>query len=89
MGWIGCMPTAPPLPKEVHWTGGSHLEMLPSRFLKNFTIQCKTGKEAQNPLIPILKPDYREKLEAELKELRESEMWQAGAVVRKLRPENN
>ena len=27
--------------------------------------------------------------EEELKELRESEMWQAGAVVRKLRPENN
>ena len=27
--------------------------------------------------------------EEELKELRESEMWQAGMVVRKLRPENN
>ena len=35
------------------------------------------------------KPDYRQKLEEELRELRESEMWQAGAVVRKLRPENN
>ena len=33
------------------------------------------------------KPDYREKLNAELKELRESEMWQAGATVRELRPE--
>ena len=30
-----------------------------------------------------------QKLEEELRELRESEMWQAGAVVRKLRPENN
>jgi ketol-acid reductoisomerase len=29
------------------------------------------------------------KLEEELKELRDSEMWQAGATVRKLRPENN
>ncbi|MFR9672413.1 MAG: ketol-acid reductoisomerase, partial [Rikenellaceae bacterium] len=35
------------------------------------------------------KPDYREGLEAELKELRESEMWRAGEVVRSLRPENN
>lgn len=34
-------------------------------------------------------PDYREKLEEELKALRESEMWKTGAVVRKLRPENN
>ena len=32
---------------------------------------------------------YRQKLEEELREMRETEMWQAGAVVRKLRPENN
>ncbi len=32
--------------------------------------------------------DYREKLNAELKEMRESEMWRAGAAVRSLRPEN-
>jgi ketol-acid reductoisomerase len=32
--------------------------------------------------------DYREKLDAELKGMRESEMWRAGAVVRSLRPEN-
>ena len=35
------------------------------------------------------KPDYREKLDEELRQMRESEMWQTGAVVRKLRPENN
>ncbi|RYF78158.1 MAG: ketol-acid reductoisomerase, partial [Cytophagaceae bacterium] len=34
-------------------------------------------------------PDYREKLEVELAELRESEMWQAGAAVRNLRPERS
>jgi len=33
-------------------------------------------------------PDYKEKLDAELKSMRESEMWQAGAAVRALRPEN-
>ncbi|MEG1586937.1 MAG: ketol-acid reductoisomerase, partial [Bacteroidales bacterium] len=47
------------------------------------------GNEAQRSIDLNSKVDYREKLEAELKELRESEMWQAGAVVRKLRPENN
>jgi ketol-acid reductoisomerase len=33
-------------------------------------------------------PDYKEKLEAELKEMRQSEMWQAGAAVRSLRPDH-
>ena len=33
------------------------------------------------------RPDYREQLEKELKTVAESEMWQAGAVVRSLRPE--
>ena len=33
-------------------------------------------------------PNYREKLDAELKTMRDSEMWRAGAAVRALRPEN-
>lgn len=47
------------------------------------------GNEAQRSIDLNSKEDYREKLDAELKELRESEMWQTGATVRKLRPENN
>ncbi|MFI3281982.1 MAG: ketol-acid reductoisomerase [Rikenellaceae bacterium] len=47
------------------------------------------GNEAQRSIDTNSKADYREKLEAELKELRESEMWQAGMTVRGLRPENN
>ena len=47
------------------------------------------GREAQIAIEANSRPDYRERLEEELRELRESEMWQAGAVVRKLRPENN
>lgn len=47
------------------------------------------GNEAQRSIDTNSKPDYREKLEKELKALRESEMWKAGAVVRELRPENN
>jgi len=47
------------------------------------------GKESQRSIDSNSQPDYREKLEAELKELRESELWQAGAAVRNLRPENH
>lgn len=47
------------------------------------------GNEAQRSIDSNSKPDYREKLEAELSELRESEMWKAGKTVRSLRPENN
>lgn len=47
-----------------------------------------TGNEARITLEANSKPDYREKLEAELAAIRDSEMWQAGAAVRSLRPEN-
>ena len=47
------------------------------------------GLEAQRSIDSNSQPDYREKLNEELKALRESEMWQTGVVVRKLRPENN
>jgi ketol-acid reductoisomerase len=46
----------------------------------------KAGNEAARSIASNSQSDYREKLEVELKELRESEMWQAGATVRKLRP---
>ncbi|MGX5819632.1 ketol-acid reductoisomerase [Chitinophaga lutea] len=44
------------------------------------------GKEAARSINSNSQADYREKLNAELEELRNSEMWQAGAAVRKLRP---
>lgn len=46
------------------------------------------GNEAQRSIDSNSKEDYRSKLEEELNELHESEMWKAGAEVRKLRPEN-
>jgi ketol-acid reductoisomerase len=49
----------------------------------------KTGNEAQITLEANSRPDYREQLEKELKEIRESEMWRAGEVVRSLRPERH
>ena len=51
--------------------------------------EVANGNEAQRSIDSNSQSDYREKLEVELKELRESEMWKTGAVVRKLRPENN
>ena len=49
--------------------------------------RVKTGKETEIVLRVNSAPDYREKLEKELAAIRNSEMWQAGAVVRSLRPE--
>jgi ketol-acid reductoisomerase len=46
------------------------------------------GKETEIVLKSNSAPDYKEKLGAELKMMRDSEMWQAGAAVRSLRPEN-
>ena len=49
----------------------------------------KSGQEAQISIDSNSQPDYREKLNEELRALRESEMWRTAEVVRKLRPENN
>lgn len=48
-----------------------------------------SGAEAQRSIDSNSQSDYRQKLEVELNELRDSEMWQAGAVVRSLRPDRN
>ena len=47
-----------------------------------------SGKETKRVLEANSAPDYREKLDKELKEIHDSEMWTAGAAVRALRPEN-
>ena len=47
------------------------------------------GEEAQLSIDSNSQEDYRAKLDEELKEMRESEMWITGSAVRKLRPENN
>ncbi|CAG5073854.1 Ketol-acid reductoisomerase (NAD(+)) [Dyadobacter sp. CECT 9623] len=49
----------------------------------------KSGEQANISITRNSQPDYRVKLEEELAELRESEMWKAGKTVRSLRPENN
>ncbi len=49
----------------------------------------KSQEQAEISITRNSQPDYREKLEVELAELRESEMWQAGTAVRGLRPERS
>ncbi|QKZ11435.1 ketol-acid reductoisomerase [Spirosoma sp. KUDC1026] len=49
----------------------------------------KSQEQAEISITRNSQPDYREKLEVELAELRESEMWQAGKAVRSLRPERS
>ena len=46
-----------------------------------------SGKETAIVLDVNSAPDYREKLQMELDTMKNSEMWQAGALVRSLRPE--
>ena len=48
----------------------------------------KTGEETRIVLEKTGAANYKESLEAELKEMRESEIWQAGAAVRSLRPKS-
>ena len=69
------------------WMGPFHDAIKP--VMEQLYQSVVTGNEAQISIDSNSKPDYREKLEAELKALRESEMWRAGETVRTLRPENN
>src|SRR5438132_13736652 len=45
------------------------------------------GEETKRVLDANSRKDYREQLEKELKTVADSEIWQAGSVVRSLRPE--
>jgi ketol-acid reductoisomerase len=49
--------------------------------------EVASGNETRRVLEANSRADYRQQLEKELKEVAESEMWQAGSVVRSLRPE--
>ncbi|MGN0209525.1 MAG: ketol-acid reductoisomerase [Muribaculaceae bacterium] len=48
-----------------------------------------SGHEAQISIDSNSKPDYREHLNEELRQMRESELWQTAKTVRQLRPEGS
>lgn len=54
----------------------------------NLYESVKSGKETKRVLEANSAPDYLVKLRKELDEIKNSEMWRAGAAVRSLRPEN-
>ena len=69
------------------WMGPFHDAIKP--VVQKLYDSVRTGNEAQISIDSNSKPDYHEKLNEELRQLRESEMWQTAVTVRKLRPENN
>ena len=68
------------------WMGPFHDAIKP--VVEKLYASVKCGNEAQISIDSNSQPDYREKLEEELKALRESEMGQAGPTGRRLRPED-
>ena len=69
------------------WMGPFHDAIKP--VMQKLYESVKTGNEAQISIDSNSQPDYREKLELELKALHDSEMWRTAETVRKLRPDNN
>ena len=53
---------------------------------KKLYASVKTMKEAKEVIKDTGCADYKERMAAKLKDMRDSEMWQAGAAVRSLRP---
>ena len=68
------------------WMGPFHDAIKP--VVQQLYEEVKSGREAQKSIDSNSKPNYREGLEKELTVMRNQEMWQTGAVVRQLRPEN-
>jgi ketol-acid reductoisomerase len=66
------------------WKGPFREAVLP--VFKELYAKVASGEEAQRSIDTNSQPDYRVKLDAELAEIHNSEMWQAGKVVRSLRP---
>lgn len=69
------------------WMGPFHDAIKP--VMQKLYDSVKQGVEAQRSIDSNSQPDYREKLEKELKDLHDSEMWRAAETVRQLRPEGN
>ena len=50
--------------------------------------KVKSGEECVRVIESLSSPDYKKNLDAEISELGNSELWRAGAAVRKLRPKS-
>lgn len=66
------------------WKGKFREAALP--VFRDLYESVSSGKEAERVIAEGSRQDYRDRLNGELSEIRNSELWQAGAEVRKLRP---
>ena len=82
------MPTAQPLHNVAHLDWWKKFSDATLPVFKELYESVATGKETQRSIDSNSQAITAKNLNAELKELRESEMWQAGKTVRSLRPEN-
>jgi len=86
MDWMYANTSATAQRGALDWKGRFHDAVMP--VFEELYESVASGKETDVVLEANSADDYRESLEAELKANRDTEMWQAGAAVRKLRPEN-
>ncbi|MDE6489986.1 MAG: ketol-acid reductoisomerase [Muribaculaceae bacterium] len=68
------------------WMGQFHDAVKP--VLQRLYQSVESGNEAQIAIDSNSQPDYRARLDAELRDMRESELWRTATTVRSLRPEN-
>ena len=57
-----------------------------ARCSTNSTSAFRTGEEARIVIEANGRPDYRERLDAELQDMADQEIWRAGKRLRELRP---
>lgn len=86
MDWMYANCSATAQRGALDWSPKFREAVLP--VFENLYDRVASGKESQRVLDANSAPDYREKLQVELDEIKNSEMWRAGAAVRALRPEN-
>ncbi|HHU34448.1 MAG TPA: ketol-acid reductoisomerase [Bacteroidetes bacterium] len=80
--YVNCSATAQR--GALDWKGPFREATLP--VFKELYRKVSSGEECVRVLESTSATNYREVLETELKEMRESELWKTGAAVRKLRP---
>jgi ketol-acid reductoisomerase len=84
MDWMYANCSATAQRGALDWRPKFRVATLP--VFKKLYKRVKSGKECERVLKSTGAPNYKELLDAELRELGNSEMWKAGTAVRKLRP---
>jgi ketol-acid reductoisomerase len=84
MDWMYANCSATAQRGALDWKPKFKAAVLP--LFKELYESVKSGKETERVLSYCGAPDYQKTLAAELSEIKNSEMWRAGAAVRSLRP---